>query len=143
MSETFAYIAMIRPAEDRGGQPGAWGGGSAARWRRRRNAMKPVVEIACHAVGRSLVDQLERAQRLFGDCVSDQWIPLRMANGLQLQVDIQRRPAKVLGIQPLDPQDRRYRSIPKPGEICKGQEIFFAVDIQPETMLGDISDFHD
>ena len=67
--------------------------------------------------------------------------PLRMADRINRQVDVEIRPVKMMRLRTLDVCQLGNRRIPEPGEFRKRHEKLLLAKQQPEAVLGDIRDF--
>ena len=66
----------------------------------------------------------------------------RVLERLNGEINIQLGPIEVMGARQLDRSDLSDRSVPKPWEIAKGEEILSIPNAESQTLHRDIRDFN-
>ncbi len=76
------------------------------------------------------------------DGIEMQWKPLRTLDRFDREIDVEIRPAHVIGSRPANVQYLADRRISKPGELSKVDEKLSPSQIQPEAVPGNTGDLN-
>ena len=74
-----------------------------------------------------------------GRCLADQGVPIRVIDGLHCQIYVQIRTVKMVWLWTSYVADLFSGRFSKPREIFVCEEQLAAIELQPETTVGDVS----
>jgi len=68
----------------------------------------------------------------------DERVPVRVTNGVEGEVNIQLRPANLIGEGAFHVQDGGHARVSKPGELVEGEEQLLRAHEEPESAGSDV-----